>query len=64
MHPKIESLIRAKALEYGVDPDIAVKIAIVESGGNPNAVSSTGAIGIFQFTGDTANRMGLVTGLT
>jgi len=60
MHPKIESLIRAKALEYGVDPDIAVKIAIVESGGNPNAVSSTGAIGIFQFTGDTANRMGLV----
>lgn len=59
IHPKIEELIRSKAAEYGVDQDIAVKIAIVESGGNPNAISSTGAIGIFQFTGDTANRMGL-----
>lgn len=57
--PKIESLIRAKAAEYGVNQDTAVKIAIVESGGNPNAVSSTGAIGIFQFTGATANLMGL-----
>jgi hypothetical protein len=59
INPKIEGLIRAKAAEYGVNQDIAVKIAIVESGGNPNAVSSTGAIGIFQFTGATANLMGL-----
>jgi hypothetical protein len=36
-----------------------VKIVAMESGGNPNAVSSTGALGIFQFTGDTASRMGL-----
>ena len=60
MNPKIEELIRSKALEYGVDPDIAVKIATVESGGNPNAISGTGAIGIFQFTGGTANAMGLI----
>lgn len=59
MHPKIEELIRAKAVEYGVNQDIAVKIAVVESGGNPNAISSTGAIGVFQFTGATANLMGL-----
>lgn len=59
IHPKIEELIRSKAAEYGVDQDIAVKIAIVESGGNPNAISSTGAIGVFQFTGATANLMGL-----
>ena len=59
MHPSIEALIRAKAAEYGVDPDIAVKIAVVESGGNPNAISSTGAIGVYQFTGATASLMGL-----
>lgn len=59
MHTSIESLIRNKAAEYGVDQDIAVKIAVVESGGNPNAISTTGAIGIYQFTGATANLMGL-----
>jgi len=56
---RVEELIRSKAAEYGVNQDIAVKIAIVESGGNPNAISSTGAIGVFQFTGATANLMGL-----
>lgn len=59
MHPSIEALIRSKAAEYGVDQDIAVKIAVVESGGNPNAISSTGAIGVYQFTGATANLIGL-----
>jgi len=59
IHPKIEELIRTKAAEYGINQDIAVKIAVVESGGNPSAISSTGAIGIFQFTGATANLMGL-----
>lgn len=59
MNPRIEELIRSKATEYGISPDIAVKIAIVESGGNPNAISSTGAIGVFQFTGASAGLMGL-----
>ena len=59
LHPKIEELIRSTASKYGVDPDLAVKIAIVESGGNPNAVSSTGAIGIFQITGATATSLGV-----
>lgn len=42
-----------------MDEDLAVKIAIVESGGNPNAISSTGAIGIFQLTGGTATSVGV-----
>lgn len=59
LHPKIEELIRSTASKYGVDPDLAVKIVIVESGGNPNAVSSTGAIGLFQITGATATSLGV-----
>lgn len=59
LHPKIEELIRSTASKYGVDPDLAVKIVIVESGGNPNAVSSTGAIGLFQLTGATATSLGV-----
>lgn len=60
LHPKIEELIRSTASKYGVDPDLAVKIVIVESGGNPNAISSTGAIGLFQITGATATSLGVV----
>ena len=59
LHPKIEELIRSTASKYGVDPDLAVKIVIVESGGNPNAISSTGAIGLFQITGATATSLGV-----
>jgi hypothetical protein len=59
LHPKIEELIRSTASKYGVEPDLAVKIVIVESGGNPNAVSSTGAIGLFQITGATATSLGV-----
>jgi hypothetical protein len=31
----------------------------MESGGNPNAISSTGAIGIYQFTGRTSSEWGI-----
>ena len=38
LHPKIEELIRSTAIKYGVDPDLAVKIVIVESGGTAGVV--------------------------
>ena len=55
----IERLIRYHATQQGVDPDLALKVARMESGGNPNAISSTGAIGVYQFTGRTATSIGI-----
>lgn len=46
----IPSLIRQLAQLHGVHPDIAIAFAQIESGLNPDAVSPTGAIGLFQLT--------------
>jgi hypothetical protein len=43
----------------GVPPDLLARIAGVESGGNTNAVSPTGAAGMFQFTRGTARQYGV-----
>jgi hypothetical protein len=59
MSSRIKQLIQVKARAYGLNPDTMLKVAAMESGGNPNAISSTGAIGIYQFTGDTASRVSL-----
>ena len=60
---KIPESIQAKIIAYsakhGVDSDLALKMARIESGGNPNAISSTGAIGVYQFTGATATDSGI-----
>lgn len=45
---KYGKLIREAALEHGIDPDLALAIAEVESKFNPNAVGALGEIGIFQ----------------
>lgn len=55
----IEAKITTYANRHGVDPDLAKKMARIESGGNPNAISSTGAIGVYQFTGSTATGQGI-----
>jgi Transglycosylase SLT domain len=59
MTKSIENLIRETASRAGVDPSLAVRVAKMESGGNPNAISKTGAIGIYQFTGGTASDFGI-----
>lgn len=51
--------IAAAGAQYGVDPKALEAIAMMESGGNPNAVSKTGAVGMYQFTKGTAEEMGL-----
>ncbi|WP_020095743.1 transglycosylase SLT domain-containing protein [Methylobacterium sp. 285MFTsu5.1] len=45
--------------QYGISPSYMKTTAMVESQANPNAVSSTGADGPYQFTRGTAQRMGL-----
>lgn len=44
---------------YGIDPNFLGAIIMAESGGNPNAVSSAGAIGLGQLMPDTAAGLGV-----
>jgi soluble lytic murein transglycosylase-like protein len=43
-----ESLIQASATQNGVDPSLIRAVIQTESGGNPKAVSSAGAMGLMQ----------------
>ncbi len=55
----IERLIREKAREVGVDPDLALEVARQESDLNPLAVSKKGAIGVMQLLPSTARALGV-----
>jgi hypothetical protein len=43
-----EDLIEDTAVEYGLDPNFIAAVMSVESGGNPDAYSSSGAVGLMQ----------------
>jgi soluble lytic murein transglycosylase-like protein len=45
---QIEFLIRQSAVRHGIDPELAVAIATVESKLNPEMVGGLGEIGLFQ----------------
>ena len=47
------------AIAQGLDPQLALEVAIQESGLNPGAVSSAGAIGLYQLMPDTAAGLGV-----
>ncbi len=53
-HEKIIKCIRKASVKYGVDPDLAVAVARVESGFNCRAVSPKGAKGVMQLIPSTA----------
>lgn len=48
MKQLIVSLIQSYALQYNVDPYIALSVVELESGFNPTTISSTGDYGLFQ----------------
>jgi hypothetical protein len=52
-------MIKAVFQEYGLPEDLAY-LAMIESGFNPNARSSAGAVGMWQFIKSTGQRYGLV----
>ena len=55
----IQGEIAADASRMGIDPRWALAIGAVESGYNPNAVSSAGAIGSMQLMPQTARGLGV-----
>src|ERR1700739_364546 len=55
---EISDLIVSTASSYGVDPRLALEVAMRESNLNESAVSSAGAIGIFQLEPATAADLG------
>jgi hypothetical protein len=59
MTPAVMEKIAAQAKAAGLDPVMMQKIAAMESGGNGNAISQNGAIGLYQFTGQTATGVGI-----
>lgn len=53
------SFIERYAREYGVDPDLVSAIMYIESKGDPNSISSRGALGLMQITPSTAHSLGI-----
>jgi hypothetical protein len=51
---------QAAGAKYGVDPNLLLAMAKVESGGNANAVSPKGAKGPLQFLPETAQSLGVI----
>jgi soluble lytic murein transglycosylase-like protein len=56
---QIPQLIANAAAQYGVPSQLALEVAIQESGLNQSAVSSAGAIGVFQLMPATAAGLGV-----
>ena len=56
--PRYDSMIRARLREGGLPQDL-VYLAMIESGMNPNAVSRSRAVGMWQFIAATGRRYGL-----
>lgn len=54
------ALIRSLASRAGVDPALPLAIAEMESGFNPNALSSAGAMGVMGLMPDTAKQLGVL----
>lgn len=56
---RLEQLVQMTADRHHVDPALVRAVVHTESGGNPAAVSSKGAIGLMQLMPETAHAMGV-----
>ena len=56
---RIKTALAKAAVAQGIDADLLLAVAEVESGLRPDAVSSKGALGIMQLMPSTAARMGV-----
>ena len=54
-----EDTLQELCAQYGVDPHLARAVMRMESGGNPNAISRAGAIGLMQLMPGTAKGLGV-----
>lgn len=54
-----DSLILEASAKYGVDPGLVKSMMMAESSGNPNALSSAGAMGLMQLMPATAESLGI-----
>lgn len=52
-------IVRERATSLGLDPNLAEALVHQESGGNPNAVSPAGAVGLMQLMPGTAKELGV-----
>jgi soluble lytic murein transglycosylase-like protein len=59
-HPDTRTLVTAAAARHGVSAALALAVARVESGFDPHAISSTGAMGLMQLMPGTASELGVV----
>lgn len=54
-----DAIIDRESARFGMDANVIKAQLMAESGGNPNAVSPKGAVGVSQFMPDTAARYGI-----
>lgn len=61
---KHEATILEAAAKHGVPADVAIGVSLLENGGSETAVSSAGALGVFQLMPGTARSLGLTVNKT